>query len=969
MAQTARSRHLAVVAGTALVVSTLLAGGQGSAASASGDAEAASQVDTSPAADAALAMTAAQRADVPVEDLSQRSETTKVFANPDGSWTAESSSGPVRTQDAEGRWHEIDTSLVPVDGGFEPRHAIGDLHVSDGGDKTFASLDVDGRDLAWRWPDSLPQPEISGSTATYPNAADGADLVVTATPSGFRQDIVLHEAPAEPISFSTPVLTSGPTVSETEDGGLAIQTRDGDELVTAPTPVMYDATEDASGAPLNVEPLATRVESTDTGAVITLDPSEEFLNDPATQYPVTVDPTYSSFASVDTWVSTSNTSAVHPWDPDLVVGTQNGGDYRYRSFLKFPTGPWDGKSVKSATLTLRNFDALTCAGSAIQVRRLVEAYNNGSTNWANQPSTITTGASNLSGSFGYSSACPSDNAVWNVTSIAQAWAGSAPNYGIRVAAVNEDWNSSFRKYRSADYDDAPGFEPKLVVNYNTIPATPSELAVSTLAEGFVTTITPTLSARVTDGDNTPLTATFKVWDDTDGAQIWSKSVTQTTANTTVSVSVPAGVTVLGHDYHFTVQSSDNIDSSPLKASSSFALDDDYPAAADGPLPAETSYGVDEYEVEDMTRVASQEGLSVADAVDRYAWEDDFADATSQVAEAFPDQFAIAAIEDSATPTATVQFKGDVPSGAESYFSNVDAAVALQPGAVYSAIEANDLVASVADSLTTEVSSEASFTVEYDEAANQIDAVVNDPEHSSSASLSAQSMLQGDAPVANADQPDVEITYVAEPVATSATLRGGVQITSSDSSCTTGFPAFARTSPRVYGIITADHCDNDATYYSSDTSTARFALKDASRFMAHKYGDAQFMPTDGEAVGKSFYYAVGKYRTLTGERQVNVGMHVCFFGRTSKNKSTCSTIDKVNVSVHYSNSNKSYSNLFRTKSNMGIKSGDSGGPAYWGGKAMGLVSGHGSSLLAGQYGLFSPTGATGIGMDVVVNADW
>lgn len=47
------------------------------------------------------AMVTARVADRRIEDLSQRTETTQVFANPDGSWTSKAATGPARVQDEE----------------------------------------------------------------------------------------------------------------------------------------------------------------------------------------------------------------------------------------------------------------------------------------------------------------------------------------------------------------------------------------------------------------------------------------------------------------------------------------------------------------------------------------------------------------------------------------------------------------------------------------------------------------------------------------------------------------------------------------------------------------------------------------------------------------------------------------------------------------------------------------------------
>ena len=316
--------------------------------------------------DSVSAMVSARVLDHRVEDLSQRSETAQVFANPDGSWTSEQAPTPVRVQDQKsGRWSDIDTTLVAVEGGFAPRHALGELVVSDGGDATFAAMEIEGHALAWRWPGGtgLPKPVVEGNTATYADVVDGGDLVVTATASGFSHDIVLRKAPADPVAFSIPVTTGGPAVVEdARSGELAVTTKAGDDLVTAPAPLMYDARTDTAGRADHVVSVDTTVTAAPGGAVVTLRPDQGFLTDPATVYPVTVDPSYVSYPTADTWVGSSSPTAIHPYDEELIVGTSNSGGAKYRSLLQFENGSghWLDTHVTSAYLSMRNFETLDC---------------------------------------------------------------------------------------------------------------------------------------------------------------------------------------------------------------------------------------------------------------------------------------------------------------------------------------------------------------------------------------------------------------------------------------------------------------------------------------------------------------------------------------------------------------------------------------------------------------------------------
>lgn len=413
-----------------------------------------------------------------VEDLSQRTESMQVFANPDGSWTSEQTSSPVRAKNRDGEWADIDLNLEKVDGGYAPANALGGLVVSDGGDKTFAELAVEGRDLGWQWPTALPEPRIEGNVATYPNVVEAGDLVVTATTSGFRHDVVLHRAPAAPVAFEIPVVTSGPKVSEDASGGLAVETKGGDELVIAAPAVMYDAVDPETGEPDRVASVDTTVTHTSTGSVITLDPDEAFLNDPSTRYPVTIDPVWSATNPDDTWIYNTSPTAIHPYDQTLYAGTPNGGATKYRSLISFNNGaePWNGATVSSAILTLRNFNSsgTDCTGGAVQVRRVAQGWDPGSANWNNQPTTSTTYAVTNTARKGGSTGCSAGDVSWNVTGIAQEWAGWASNYGLRVAGFDETKTSTYREYRAAGTEQPP----ELSVTYNFPPSTPATPGVA-----------------------------------------------------------------------------------------------------------------------------------------------------------------------------------------------------------------------------------------------------------------------------------------------------------------------------------------------------------------------------------------------------------------------------------------------------------------------------------------------------------
>ena len=87
--------------------------------------------------------------------------------------------------------------------------------------------------------------------------------------------------------------------------------------------------------------------------------------------------------------------------------------------------------------------------------------------------------------------------------------------------------------------------------------------------------------------------------------------------------------------------------------------------ASTPTPEVAPPGIDDAisdaELQDLQTVASQSGISLQEAIDRYAWNDNFAFAVSEIREASPEAFARAEIVDAGR--AWVGFAGDVPQAA------------------------------------------------------------------------------------------------------------------------------------------------------------------------------------------------------------------------------------------------------------------------------------------------------------------
>ena len=143
-------------------------------------------------ANLAVAAAAAAACDRPVEVGSARTENRRVFANPDGTSTVEQYAYPQRVRRADGRWADLDATLVVnPDGSLSPRASTVDLGLSGGGTGALLTGRRAGAEVTLSWPGALPMPTVDGATATYAEVLPGVDLVVTAHETGFSEVLVV----------------------------------------------------------------------------------------------------------------------------------------------------------------------------------------------------------------------------------------------------------------------------------------------------------------------------------------------------------------------------------------------------------------------------------------------------------------------------------------------------------------------------------------------------------------------------------------------------------------------------------------------------------------------------------------------------------------------------------------------------------------------------------------------------------
>ncbi|MCW2878241.1 MAG: hypothetical protein JWQ95_2341, partial [Sphaerisporangium sp.] len=420
----------------------------------------------------------------PVQLPSKTTETSISEVTPEGKISTRITSGPVRVKDANGNWHKIDTDLMPSGNSLRPKVAKADIEFSAGGNGPFAQFHrSDGTSLSLGWDGQLPQPAIERNKAIYRGvAAEGAgDLVVTALPAGLRFDVVLNRRPTGPVEVRIPVTAEGLTVGKAADGQLTI--KDGPTVIaSSSTPVLYDAVASHAYKPRKGNErrspqsgqhrtaIATAVEAISGGKALVLKPSAEFLADPATAYPVTVDPSVVLPLYDDTDVNSvfdgNNVSGEY-----LKAGTEADGE-KARTYLRFNTQGL--KTPTSAVLKLTNIDAPSCGatvGAGIQVRRVTDFWDATKQTWAPQPTNTTEDAvtSTEGSQLGF---CGSGTMTWDITAIVAKWAAGTPNHGLVLQSPTEVASTNYRVFASAENID--GLQPPVLEVTSDEVITPGE---------------------------------------------------------------------------------------------------------------------------------------------------------------------------------------------------------------------------------------------------------------------------------------------------------------------------------------------------------------------------------------------------------------------------------------------------------------------------------------------------------------
>ncbi|MFV2017825.1 hypothetical protein [Micromonospora sp. LOL_023] len=526
-----------------------------------------------PATEEGRALLAAHDSGQPVRVDGQTSETTEVWARPDGQLEALISADVVRVR-RDGGWVPVDLRLHhATDGTVTPVAHPNDLRISGArpaGSHELAAVGHGTGRVAMSWTGALPEPRLDGPVATYPDVLPDVDLLVRATRTGFEQLLTVKNRDAVDRVREVPLTLTGPGIAghrHDEQGGVTLTGPDGATLATVPAPAMWDAQTTPAGTPARTASIETTVTARPDGVDLLLRPDIGWLDAPETVYPVTLDPTVDPLSTTfDAYVResvTTNQSGTN----DLQIGLlATSPPTITRSFISWNSAVLAGKQINSATVYFWNWWSHTCTPKAWEIWSTDAAST--ATRWTNQPQWLHREATSTM-TKGYDASCDDGWSTISGTAFFQraATAGASQAH-MGVRATDETDTATFKQFRSRD-TTATSQVPYAAVTYNSWPTVtarstvPATACVTGTGRPLVNTLTPQLRASVADGDGTAMSVEFEWWAVGASARLGGQTVTSVASGATASITVPAGVFVDGGRYQWRVRANDGVSGSAV----------------------------------------------------------------------------------------------------------------------------------------------------------------------------------------------------------------------------------------------------------------------------------------------------------------------------------------------------------------------------------------------------------------------
>jgi RHS repeat-associated protein len=439
------------------------------------------------------------------EVVSLRTDKSKTFINPDGTFTTNIYEIPIHVKENES-WKSIDNSIIESTDKtkFENKtnrfkvqfnkHNINSKLVDFSiNNSTFSMTPIKNED-------PLPtdfmkkQQEIIPNTKeneiTYKQIYPGVDLKYTVGNQRVKEDLILNNKPTDstPTKYSFKIDIKGLTYTKLDDGRILFSDLDKKPQFYIDRPFMYDSfvpsgyqrqpnAEDIPEESISHEVSMDLVERGNS-LYIDVIPDREWLLDPNRIYPVIIDPTIllvqPATTGIDTTIRSANPTLTGGNETDITVGLQKVDTYSkvLRSLMKFDLESIPrGSSILNADLNLWLSSVSNDTSIQVDAHDISKTWTESGATW---DSTGTTAWTNKGGDF-IGTPVDSTSGIgpvvdlslsmkWDLTKSVKKWHGTpTSNKGILLKSASETTNS-YKKFYSSD-STSNDYVPMLAITY------------------------------------------------------------------------------------------------------------------------------------------------------------------------------------------------------------------------------------------------------------------------------------------------------------------------------------------------------------------------------------------------------------------------------------------------------------------------------------------------------------------------
>jgi hypothetical protein len=444
------------------------------------------------------------------EVKNERKLNAKIFANPDGTKTAQVSGSPVHYTDDKGALQEIDNTIVPTAKGFKNAAGAETISFAAGSDSSeIVRIKKSNHEISFSMQGARPaKPEVEGTTITYPSVGDGIDLLYVLGSGTLKELVVLHNppAPGAETTFRFDLNTGGLIPRETPSGGIDLVDSEGAIQFEIPPGVAMDSNPESAQAGFG--PASLELVKQGKGWVVVLKGDAAWLAAPERQYPVYLDPSvaygnyrefgsgYDAYVMPDRpdknfgplWVTYNPPGRWVNYMANIVVPTSTYARFEL-SQLSGPSGQ-SGEHVLSAYwlghFEYDGYDNDNYRGHpTYALHKVPSSWNHNTITWNNQPPMGTPTKIGDGTPTG-----------WNIVDVkdwVQGWtANPSTNHGILfdsgIAAIAQQASTHSFKFLASD-ENSDGYAPFLWIDYSNQPPAVSNV-VSPVAGSVINTLTP-----------------------------------------------------------------------------------------------------------------------------------------------------------------------------------------------------------------------------------------------------------------------------------------------------------------------------------------------------------------------------------------------------------------------------------------------------------------------------------------------